>query len=734
MAAIRILEPSGSDGAIQLQNGGEFDHSQDLFFDISNSRLGVGTNTPEETLHVVGNVKIDGNLTAVEYHTKIVSASIIYQSGSTSFGDTADDIHNFTGAAVFNTGLTGSLTSLVDGSPFINAGEGVLVTSGSDGSITIAATHTVEGSTIIGPSEDGSFEDGLFTDLSPVTQTGTIVDRFNEILKSLAPSPAPQITNIDGDQNGQSCRLSYDSSNILSSYIPVGTSTGFAEVNVNSVFKNETSGLNVRKGVFNSSTSITGDVNETTAADIHSSGAVNYPNNSFGDANKGILKLEINGSIAHTIDLNDLFLGEGQPGSGTAQSLNITGSGFTNISELSTATFADGSSLDLFQHRTAKYIVSSDNQRNGWNILKVIHAIGGTSVTTNSVEWLVDSNNDDMTLSNSLFTSLNMLGFHTISGVVYHIGGTAQYSVNVQNAYSNVYTFDNYITFDSSNCLIDQVIMPQINLGTNEDETKELTIVTQANINTNILLNGTISAAINVNHPTKSNIYAGGQEIISGILLYNLSDSSTNLLENFSGEDNRLETGEYIIQSHVTNATNIWDSYESLNDKNGMLVYNQKLIAPRSAVNAGNFTTIINGPLNNANYSGITSGVRTYYRKVQNTSGGSQSDLSIGVNGSGVIVQHGSSYGISGISVTVKIPTTVSDQTTGWLDLSQPFATGQYSTGDGCLQGSFDSTLNATNTMTFGTKFLNDDEYIVIKIECDATFAGHIDSITVNWG
>ena len=104
------------------------------------------------------------------------------------------------------------------------------------------------------------------------------------------------------------------------------------------------------------------------------------------------------------------------------------------------------------------------------------------------------------------------------------------------------------------------------------------------------------------------------------------------------------------------------------------------------------------------------------------------------INGSGNIVQQGTTYGTSGISVTAKIPTTSSSQTTGWMDLSQPFTTDQYTTGAGCLQGSLDSSLNATNTITFGTKFLNDDEYMVIKIECDATFTGHISSITVDWG
>jgi hypothetical protein len=37
-------------------------------------------------------------LVLVEFHTEFVSASIIYQSGSTKFGDTSDDVHSFTGS------------------------------------------------------------------------------------------------------------------------------------------------------------------------------------------------------------------------------------------------------------------------------------------------------------------------------------------------------------------------------------------------------------------------------------------------------------------------------------------------------------------------------------------------------------------------------------------------------------------------------------------------------------
>jgi hypothetical protein len=47
---------------------------------------------------VRGDLDVQGIVTAREFHTEFVSASIVYSSGSTKFGDTADDIHQFTGS------------------------------------------------------------------------------------------------------------------------------------------------------------------------------------------------------------------------------------------------------------------------------------------------------------------------------------------------------------------------------------------------------------------------------------------------------------------------------------------------------------------------------------------------------------------------------------------------------------------------------------------------------------
>jgi hypothetical protein len=55
-----------------------------------------------------GNVVVTGKLTAQEVHTEITSASIIFESGSTIFGNTADDTHTFTGTININGKVVGN--------------------------------------------------------------------------------------------------------------------------------------------------------------------------------------------------------------------------------------------------------------------------------------------------------------------------------------------------------------------------------------------------------------------------------------------------------------------------------------------------------------------------------------------------------------------------------------------------------------------------------------------------
>jgi hypothetical protein len=58
----------------------------------------TGSLTTNSNLVVAGNTTIGGTLTAQEFHTEFVSASIVFSSGSTQFGNDLVDTHYFTGS------------------------------------------------------------------------------------------------------------------------------------------------------------------------------------------------------------------------------------------------------------------------------------------------------------------------------------------------------------------------------------------------------------------------------------------------------------------------------------------------------------------------------------------------------------------------------------------------------------------------------------------------------------
>lgn len=66
----------------------------------------TGSVTNTGNLTVNGNATIAGTITAQEYHTEFVSASIIYSSGSTQFGDTSDDTHQFSGSILISGSMS----------------------------------------------------------------------------------------------------------------------------------------------------------------------------------------------------------------------------------------------------------------------------------------------------------------------------------------------------------------------------------------------------------------------------------------------------------------------------------------------------------------------------------------------------------------------------------------------------------------------------------------------------
>ena len=68
-----------------------------------------------------GDLTVTGRVTAQEFHTEYVSSSIVYESGSTKFGDTIDDIHEFSGSINISGSTVINGTLGITGFPDVSA-------------------------------------------------------------------------------------------------------------------------------------------------------------------------------------------------------------------------------------------------------------------------------------------------------------------------------------------------------------------------------------------------------------------------------------------------------------------------------------------------------------------------------------------------------------------------------------------------------------------------------------
>jgi hypothetical protein len=120
-----------------------------------------------------GNLTVTGTITAQEFNTEYISSSVIYESGSTKFGDSADDTHTFTGSVdiLGRLGITGftdvsaSLAAAVASSGILNVVEDLTPQLGGDLDLN---TNSISGSGTINIG-GGITSSGLLT----VTGTGT---------------------------------------------------------------------------------------------------------------------------------------------------------------------------------------------------------------------------------------------------------------------------------------------------------------------------------------------------------------------------------------------------------------------------------------------------------------------------------------------------------------------------------------------------------------------------------
>jgi ethanolamine utilization microcompartment shell protein EutS len=123
----------------------------DVGGDISGSGLQVndtlnithGLFSLSASAELTGSLGIDGDLTVLgavnarQFNISIISSSVLFESGSSKFGNTSDDIHSFTGSVQ----ITGSLTA----TSFVGDGSGLTALSVDLGS---AQLNDVDGNSI----------------------------------------------------------------------------------------------------------------------------------------------------------------------------------------------------------------------------------------------------------------------------------------------------------------------------------------------------------------------------------------------------------------------------------------------------------------------------------------------------------------------------------------------------------------------------------------------------------
>jgi len=721
MTAVRVTESSGSVGVLQSSNAyGGFEPTNLLF------KTGSGV--------VEGSGLILGNDT------------VLFISGAINSKESG-----IAGASVFGGDVVVSGTLYAE-KQVIEVDEVATSNLLVSGSLTVSGTITGKQGVTIGPAEDGSYTDGLYTDFTTTTTVGTVVDRFNEVLKALAPPPAPSLDDIDVNSDGTDVELSFgvanDQGSASPAYVSVAASAGIAAaVDVNGTYETTTSGNNLRAAVFTGATNIIGELNEDISQNAYDSNdRENYPVNSFGDADSGFLQLWINGTKSYEIDLAADGTGTGGSGNGSGTHVNGNGSGFITLSLATTGTFENGSSFASFKHRTGQYKVHTADQRRGWNHARVLHARSGSTQTTNYIEWVNDDNSDALAAAGNGITFVGS-GSISLSGVEYYRSGTITYKTRVTNAYKYVYD-TTAISFarsfggtNSGQALtLSSQAKPTINTGGGEDHTKTLHVTASNGLTSNYMIGGSVTANVTVTHPLKSDLSNGGSSSVSNILMYNLSDTSTALSETFQSETYRTQSGSYDNQAAVTGGSNDWDSTKHMSGSNtghedGLLVYIGRMYKTAGGGNSGNFQ-YANGPdAGNPDYSGTSDGLRTYYRKFQNTSGAAVNNLSWVTVGSGAtLVAEDTAVGSNArCRVFFKHPST-----SEWLDAFTAFsynAVTNRAGGAAPSGGAGDTSLaSATNYVSFGTASIGNNEWVVMKIVADDSWTGYLDTITVAFG
>jgi len=618
--------------------------------------------------------------------------------------------------------------------------------AGTSGTSGFSGYSGQAGAPVLGPAEDGSYLDGFWTDLTPLTPIGTFADRVNEIMLALLPPPAPALTDWSQTTLALSVqgKLSFDNLSPIIGYNNASSAT--PPVFVDGVFVLSGKRLGITQQV--GGTKLSGVLNYqvVTGPGVPTPA---YPAQTFGDAEKGFLKLYINGTelVPKRIDLTSTTSAIDTSAGGSLTGMAVSAQGDVQ--------FPNGVPLPQFEYRTGTWNVYKTDLSLGYNIVEIKHEITPFNIQSLAgFEVVVDG---DTTLtsfsSESVFNPI-MGSPKKLSGIEYHQAGTIQYNINIDNAYRNTYSTSATAVSHTGNSNGYGVLLTAASQALAANGGNEgLTVSIVGKIGTvsspgKRLINEPLTLTTTVLRTVQATATSSGSSLL-GFLIDNVAASSTALLENFDDENYRLNTNSsYNLIADVTTVGNVWDSIQSLIDGSvghttGLQVIDGKLIYP--GVNPSyplDFRTsnIINGStFNNGGIGGTgrdyTPGspsiIRTYIRKFQQISP-TTGNFVMNIAGSGgTFVPLTTSLTGTNIHVEVKGPSQ-----TGWMDAYTDFITGNWADGDGArsASGGVGQAFGTPWGLTIGTKNTSaTGGYMLVRISVADSFTGSFDAITFSF-
>jgi len=608
-----------------------------------------------------------------------------------------------------------------------------------DTSITNIINNPPPTSGVLGPARDGTYLDGIFP-FTETTPVGFAVDDLNEIILEIAPPPAPALSDWSGAKAGLnvSGKLSFDSTAPIAGQSYVGADGAPDPVTTDGDWVV----AGKRLGIAGTLTGdITGILNDQVVADT---GLPNpaFPADSFGDGEKGTMKMFINGTEVVGAFVDMTVLGSHDTTAGN------TLSGLTLSAAFDTL-FPKGSPLTLFQNRTGTWTVVDDDPLlvQGYNYVEVEHDNGSSIITLTRFDWIIDDNIDATIHSGEVLDNLVMTGSKKISGIDYHTAGTAEYDINIDNAYRNTYNADADAISHAGTNLSASVQALAPNSGNELQQVvitdKTATIVPATGLR---ILNDEITLNTTTKRTVQGSTTSTGVNI-DNILLDNVIASATDFVENFNDEDYRLPTN-FNFDSFGGMVIGAYDGENSIKGadaiagySDGLQVIGGKLIYPGGNTGfPGDFQTsvILNG--STFNDGGTKGGARDYttetgnkvyprwFRRNSPTTG----NFTVTITGSAGVNFVPLTTPLTGNNAHLEMrgPTQ-----TGFMDGYVNFVTGQTADGDGARAiANGAGGINAQLGLTMGTKSTaNTGGKMVLRITTGPDFDQELDTITFNF-